>query len=323
MKNKNIIITVVLLLLLNSDLYSFEKGGTTSFQFLKISMSSRASAMGGALTALANNSEAVFINPAGLTNVQFIDASVSYVDWLLDIKHYSFSAAYTIDGIGTVGLHGLFTDVGEIEVTRVSNLGFIGEDYNPGLTGEVIRPRAGAVGISFAKYLTDRFAFGITAKYVYEDLVYEKAGELVFDGGLTFKTGFRSIVLAASVLHFGPKIEFIDKSYPLPQTFSIGISGHLFSPDDPLLGKIDNHDLLISYDLVQPRDFDQQHLVGMEYNYDNLIFLRGGYKFNGDQEGLSTGVGLLFKNYRLDYAFNDYGEFLNSVHRFTIGFQFN
>src|SRR5690606_6661385 len=243
--------------------------------------------------------------------------------WLLDVKHYSFSAAYNFEGIGTIGFHGLFTDVGEIEVTRVSSLGFVGENYNPGLTGEVIKPGAGSFGISFARFLTDKFAFGLTAKYVYEDLVYEKTGELVFDGGLVFKTGFRSIVLAASLLHFGPKVQFIDKSYPLPQTFTIGISGHLFSPGDPLLAQVNGHDLVISYDMVQPRDFDQQHVVGLEYSYDNMIFLRGGYKFNGDQEGLSAGVGLLFQNYRLDYAFNDYGQYLYSVHRVTLGFQFN
>lgn len=323
MKLLNKSILVILFLSASSNLFPFEKTGTTSFQFLKIMMSARASSLGGAFTAVGNNSEALYWNPAGITRVGFFDASAGYVDWFLDAAHYSFAAALTLENIGTFGLHGIFTDIGEIEVTSVDALGFIGDKYNPGLTGEVFSPKSYVIGLSYARNLTDKFSFGLTAKYVKEDLIFKSTDAVVFDGGLIFRTGFRSLEVAASIVHFGPEVKFIDKSYPLPQTFNIGISGYLFSPGDHLIGEIADNRILIAYELTQPRDFEQQHNLGLEYSFNNLLFLRGGYKFNNDQEGICAGAGVSFKNYRIDYSYNDYGTYLNEVHKFTVGFEFD
>lgn len=320
MIKKKFLFAAIIICSLNNLVFAQGKVGTTSFQFLEVMTSARATAMGEAFSSAADNSEAVFWNPAALTNVKSFDASVGFTQWFFDIKHFSFSAAYSIDGWGTFGLQGLYTDVGEIEVTTVSALGFIGDTYNPGLTGEVIRPHASVIGLSFAKNLTDKFAFGLTVKYVSEDLVVKSKGVVAFDGGLTFNTGYKSIKLGASVRHFGPEVKYIDKSYPLPQTFNIGISGYLFSPNDALLGNIGNQSILISYDLIQPRDYNQQYGLGMEYAFNNMFFLRGGYKFNGDQEGFSGGIGIHYNNYRLDYSYTDYGAYLSAVHRITLGF---
>lgn len=323
MKTKILLLAMITFLSLNTLLYSFDKVGTTSFQFLKVMMSARASALGGAFGSIVNNSDAVFWNPAGLEKVKGFDASISYVSWLLDVKHYSFSASYHAEDIGTFGVHGVFTDIGDIEVTRADALGFVNGVYNPGLTGEVISPSSIVIGLSYARSLTDKFSFGITGKYVREDLVYGSADAVVFDAGLVFHTGFRSIVIAASIMNFGPTIKFIDRSYPLPQTFVVGTSVNLFSPNNPLIGRLEDHSILLAYDMVQPRDFGQQHSAGMEYNFKDILFVRGGYKFNGDQEGISGGIGLNYMNYRIDYAYNDYGEFLNSVHKVTIGVAVN
>lgn len=318
------LITALIFLGFSAQVFPFEKVGTTSFQFLKVWPGARASALSGAFSTLANNSEAVFWNPAGLASVTNFDASFGYIDWFMDVKHYSFAAAYSLGDMGTLGFQAVLADVGDIEVTRVDQLGFVNGVYNPGLTGEIIRPNSMVIGFSYAKKVTDKFAFGITAKYVHEDLVYEKAGALVFDGGLTFNTGFRSIVIGAAIRHFGQEVKFIDKSYPLPQTFNIGISSYLISPDDPLITSLgSDQTLLLSYDMIQPRDYDQMHSMGLEYGFKDMIFVRGGYTFNSDQEGVSAGIGLKFKNYRVDYSFNDQGTYLDSVHRITIGFDIN
>ncbi|PIP77564.1 MAG: hypothetical protein COW85_08320 [Ignavibacteria bacterium CG22_combo_CG10-13_8_21_14_all_37_15] len=260
MKNKYLTIGLLLLSFAGSQ-FPFGKVGTTSFQFLKVFPGARANALAGAFTTLANNSEAVFWNPAGLAQVNRFDISAGYVGWFMDVKHYSFSAAYNLGDIGVFGVHGMVADVGNIEVTTVDKLGFVNGIYNPGLTGEVIRPGSMVLGASFARYLTDKFAFGVTVKYVRENLVYEKASAIVFDGGLTFNSGFKSIVIGASVRHFGQEVKFIDKSYPLPQTFNIGVSSYLISATDPLLMSLDDQSLLFSYDMIQPRDYDQMHNV--------------------------------------------------------------
>ncbi|UCE04573.1 MAG: PorV/PorQ family protein, partial [bacterium] len=279
-------------------------------------------------------------NPAALTRVKNIDLSVDYLDWFLDISHYAFSTAFSVRNIGSFGLLGIFTDVGEIKVTTVESLGFVDGVYL-GYTGETFKPGAQVFGVSFARQLTDKFSFGLTAKYARENLgPEESADNFMFDGGLIYSTGFKSLKIAAVVRHFGPEVRFYDKvklprydiekdttlyqtytgkSYPLPQTFNIGISSYLISPGESLFLHSENQTLLVAFDMVQPRDYDQQYNIGLEYGFNNILFLRGGYKVNYDEESYSFGFGLAYDKYRIDYAFNDFGEFLDSVHRFSFG----
>ena len=334
------VFVLVILVALASRGYAFEKVGTTSFQFLKVMTSARYTAMGEAASSIALNSQAVFYNPAGISYVKNIDVSADYLDWFLDISHVSFAAAYTVPGIGTFGFQGLMTDVGEIKVTSVDALGFVGDKYL-GYTGEVITPGAQVFGVTFARQLTEKFSFGLTAKYAHEDLGVKSTGNIMFDGGLIYDTGFRSLKLAATIRHFGPDVKYFDqetiyrydaendttfsqlytgKAFPLPQIFNIGISGYLIGAQDALMMDSESQSLLVAFDLIQPRDFDQQYNIGLEYGFARILFLRGGYKINYDSESFSLGFGIAYSNIRVDYAYSDFGDYLDSVHRFSIGF---
>jgi hypothetical protein len=324
-------IFIILLLILTASSNSFgqdegiHKVGTTSFQFLKVMPDARSTAMGEAFTAAANNSEAIFSNPAAIAKVTGFDVSLSYLDWLVEINHQSFSFAYSIPNIGTIGLLGIITNVGDIRETSVD---FLYRDettdiYIPGLTGRTVSPGAQVFGVSFARYLTDKFAFGVTVKYAREDLVVQSASSLVFDGGFTYRTGLRSLELASAIRHFGPEVKFLKdgESYPLPQTLTIGVSGYLISPENSFLLSAKNHKLLLAYDMVEARDYGQQYHLGLEYSIRDILFLRGGYKFNYDEEGLTLGFGFNLFHTRVDYSYGDFGESLDSVHRFSIGFE--
>jgi len=319
---------MLFVLLSNSGIFpqstGIDKVGTTSFQFLKVMTDARSTAMGEAFVSVVNTADAVFWNPAGLTKIQGFDLSSSYVKWFFDVSQISLAAAYNWEGIGHFGFQAMINDLGDIQVTRVDHLvKDANGNYIPGLTGESVSPGFKVFGISFSKELTDKFSFGITAKYATEDLVAKKASALIFDGGLLYKTGFHTVEIAAVLRHFGPEVKFFDRSYPLPQTFTIGISADLFSSGDALFTQIADQRLLLSYNLSQPRDYGQQHHVGIEYSYLNIFFLRAGYKINFDEEGLTLGAGINYKNYRIDYSYNNYGEFLGNVHRFTIGLSIN
>lgn len=326
--NHNILIIILLTIMMCK--YSFGQGegihkvGTTSFQFLKVMPDARSTAMGEAFTAVARNSEAIFWNPSALAKVTGFDVSLSYLDWFLDMNHQSISFAYALPGIGTIGLMGLMISIGDIQETRVDHL--YRDDatgsYNPGLTGRLVSPASQVFGISFARDLTNKFAFGVTAKYAREDLVAYSASALIFDGGFTYRTGFRSLELASTIRHFGPEIQFLDdgESYPLPQTLTIGISGYLIAPENSFFLNADNHKLLIAYDMVEARDYGQQYHMGAEYCLRDILYLRSGYKFNYDEEGIAFGFGFKIFNTRIDYSYCDFGESLDAVQRFSIGF---
>jgi hypothetical protein len=329
MNSKLTCILLILLLGFSVPLYSqgqgIDKVGTTSFQFLKVNPDARSTALGEAYTSVVSTSEAVFWNPAGLTRVQKMDVASSYVDWLLDISHLSLSAAYSFENLGTIGFQAILTDIGEIEETRVDYLFRVEEEgrYNPGITGNVVKPGAMVFGLSYARQLTEKFSFGLTVKYAHEDLVVKTASSVIFDGGVLFDTGFRSLSVSAVLRHFGPKVQYFNKSYPLPQTFTLGLSGYLLAPDNSFLMDSESNKLLVSYDLSQPRDYSQQHHVGIEYALRDILFLRAGYKINFDDEGLTYGFGLAYTGVRVDYSYSDFGEYLNAVHRFSIGFGLN
>lgn len=303
-----------------AQIKGFDKVGTTSFQFLKVVPNARSAAMGGVSSAVINSSEAVFFNPAALTKTSNLDFALSYVDWFLDVSITSFSLAYRISGIGTFGVQALATNIGDIEETSVEFLGLdeVTKIYNPGITGNVISPSSQVFGLSFARDLTNKFSFGATIKYARENLVVKTAAQLIYDFGVLYNTGYKSLKLGAMLNHFGPEVKFFDESYPLPQTFSIGISGNLVGPDDGLLFNNNNHRFFVAYDLLQTRDHSQQQHFGIEYLLKNILAIRGGYKFNYDEEAWTFGFGVYVGKNHLDYAYNDFGKYLNSVHRFTV-----
>ena len=324
-------IKIIAALLLISCTFVFPQGGgidkvgTTSFQFLKVMPGARSTGMGESFISIVNNSEAVFWNPAALVKVNNFDASFSYVDYFLDVSHLALAAAYSIDDFGTLGLQVQVNDLGDIPITRVDNLyrDPVTGVYNPGITGETMSPGFTVVGLSYAKNLTDKFSFGLSFKLAHENLIAESATSWMLDGGLIYQTGFKTIDVAIALRNFGPEVKFVNKGYPLPQTLTIGISAYLFTDQNSLISDIEDQSLLLSYNLSQPRDYSQQHNVGIEYSFSQMLFLRAGYKINYDEEGLTLGAGVNYQGYRVDYSFNDYGEFLGNVHRFTLGFSFN
>lgn len=300
-----------------------QKVGTSSMQFLKVTPTARGAALGSAYAALGRGAEAVYWNPAGLTSAYRHDLLVERVDWFMDAAHYAFSYVAGLGTLGHVGVHVYVASMGDVEETRVDHLSFVDRGgrqvYNPGLTGHTFSPQSWVVGLSYARRLTDRFSAGLSVKYAQEDLYLSKAGVPLFDFGMTYDTNFRSLHLGASVVHFGPPVKFERDSYPAPMTFRIGAAADVIGVDGlaPVHSTVNR--VTVSYDLIQPNDYDQQYAAGLEYAFVDRFFLRGGYQFNFDAESFSLGAGVRQPigalHVRIDYAYSDMGGILESVHR--------
>ncbi len=327
------------------------KVGTTSFQFLKVNPGARATAMGLSTISLHSGAEALFTNPAGMGNIENYDLQLFHTDWFLDTKIYSAAAGFYFNGF-VVGVFGSYLDYGSIEVTDVSMLRFNDDytEFNPGLTGQVINPSSEYVGIALARSLTDKFTFGFAIKYVREDLVAADASVFAVDAGLIYETGYKSIKIGGILSNFGlSEVKFLDskqyqeinsqynpdaenpgdsiitktitgESYPIPQTFGFGISAYLISPYESLMSYNETLKLLFAYQLQHPRDYDLQHNIGFELSWQDVIYLRGGYKINYDEEGLTFGFGVQYAGFNVGYSYDSFGDLLDTVHRFSIGF---
>jgi hypothetical protein len=94
-----------------------------------------------------------------------------------------------------------------------------------------------------------------------------------------------------------------------------------------LLNHGDSH-LLTSAEFTHPSDNSEKVNWGAEYAFHDYLFLRGGYKFNYDTEGLTAGLGVKFpltlskaSVARLDYAYQDL-KLLTAAHRVSVNISF-
>ena len=338
---KLIFFWITILLIINSDLCQggITKSGTTAAQFLKIQVGARAIGMGGAYVAQANDVSAIYWNPAGITRIEPNGAvSFAYSDWLVDTQ-FNFAAVVIQAGqLGTFGLSFTSLSMPDLEVRT---------EFEPEGTGEYFNALDLAMGISFARIITDRFAVGFNMKYIREQIWHTSASTIALDLGILFRTDFEWLTLGMSVSNFGPKMQFAGKDlfinydfdpeqwgdnenifanletdrWDLPLLFRFGLSFELLNRErNQLIGVIEAR---------HPNDNTESISVGFEYGLLRRVFFRGGYQslFEADSEkGLTLGMGFIYylsRNYplRFDYAFSDWNR-LTNVHRFSVELNF-
>jgi hypothetical protein len=321
------------------DAYA-QKVGSTSMQFLKVMPSARATAMGDAYAVLASGAEAVFWNPSGLALAQTQELSLTYVDWIFDARQGALSYALPMGSIGALGVQVQYVDFGEFEETTTADP-YIKDPNAPGLTGRTFRPFSFLVGLTYARSLSDKFSAGLSVKYAHESLfdgqwvtayigqlsglqtVKTWASGLLFDFGLRYNTGFRSIQVAASVQNFGADVKYANESNPVPLLFRFGIGADLIGTQALFVQADDNNRLTMEFDLFQPNDYSQQAHLGLEYEYARTFAVRGGYKFNYDYEGPTFGAGLKHDfgpvDLSIDYSYASIGTYLGYVQRISLG----
>ena len=300
-----------------------KKVAQSGYQFLKIDADARAAAMGGAFTILGRGASSMFYNPAGMTeNTASIDFFTTQTNWLSDISYYTLGITKKLGNIGVIGFSMHAADYGEIIGTQVADntAGFVE-------TGNV-EVEASAMGISFAKSLTDRFSIGGQVKFVSQNLgktlmpdgveKSNKTDGLAYDFGTIYYPGIKSFRFGMGVRNFSKNFKYENDSFPLPLTFTIGVAMDIMD----FIGNFgEKNNLLFEVDAVHPIDYTERVNIGFEYGYNKMLFLRGGYKFNHDTEGLSLGLGfslrLLGFMTNLSYSFNDAGDF-SPVNRISI-----
>jgi len=326
-----------LLIIIKAD-YIFAQevdySGTSVANFLKIGVGARPMSMGDAAIASINSAEALYWNVAGLTRIEEKFAvSISSMNWLVDTRNSYIAAAYRFDDLGTFGIDLQYLDYGKIEETTV---------YDQDGTGRFLSASDMAIGFGYARKLTDRFAFGIKIKYINQTIADATGDAFAVDLGAIFLTSFfnNNLRLAASLSNFGTKLKFTGRDlsitynipdnpsnkqipadlstieWDIPLLLRFGISNYLMNNDDV--------SLLVAYDILDSRDYEVRHNVGMEVGLYKMFYVRGGYKFNYDEIKYTMGLGLDFNNIidyklKLDYVYLDFGDF-GYLNQFSLSF---
>jgi hypothetical protein len=333
-KKIQIILSIIMMVLISQINFGQVKLAQTGLKFLSVGADARASGLGDAITALEGNSTSMFYNPSGMARQNsFVDISFSNTKWIADIDymHASISVAPEEGLYGVFGVSIASVDYGEFKRTIRGST----EEY---IDLGTFSPTAIAVGLGYAKALSDKFSVGGNIKYVYQDLgsghvvaINTSGGYdtqsfdinvMAFDFGVLYKTGFKSLTFGMSLRNFSQEIEYIEESFQLPLTFKIGLSMNML---DIMELEKDEHSFLLSVDASHPRDYKEQLHIGGEYTFMNILSLRAGYVSPTDEQGINFGAGLKHSfvgfNFGVDYSYLDFGVFDN-VNRFSINISY-
>jgi hypothetical protein len=293
----------------------FRKAGTAGFVFLEIPVSSRSQAMGETGITLSDmHSEGLYINPAliALSDNPF-SVNVTYANWYVETDHMAAGITYRIPQIGTVGLSIVNFDFGTINKTRVilPDLGETGPYIDLG----TYTAQAYAIGLTYARELTEKFTMGITAKYVRENIDVYYADNFVFDIGFIYLTGFHSLRIGASLQSFGLETAYANEKFRMPQILKMGLSYDFF-------GEIgDREYVTVIAEAVHPSDANERVHLGLEAVLLGSVMLRTGYKFGYDDEDFTLGLGLKFRynmhQFRADFSYMQH-EYLEDTFRYTL-----
>jgi len=243
-----------------------------------------------------------------------------------------------LGNLGTIGFSYTGSDIGEMNVTTISN---------PEGTGETFSSTQAAFSLAYAIQLTEDFSIGFAPKFIYESIWQMNANAFALDLGVQYVTPFDDAILAMSISNFGTTMQLLGNSnlvlhdldpvnsgnngdipayletnsWALPLTFRVGLAY------DPI--KLDMHKLTIALDAMHPSDDYESINLGTEYNYNDFLFLRAGYKalfLDTSEESFSFGFGvkqLLIGNValKIDYAYQDFGRF-SDIQKFTLSVSF-
>ena len=307
--------------------------GTAGAQFLQIGVGGRAMGIGGATAGSIGDASAVFWNPAGIARIPDQAFHFSHVTWWATVQLNAFAYVITIEDAGTVGLSLLSMTIDPLEVTT---------EQQPDGTGQTFTPNSIAVGLSYARPLTDKFSAGLTVKYVRESIWNESCSGVAFDIGTQYELWFNKFTIGVSLTNFGGDLRMegedlsvkYDKDvysprerlvpanltaeeYPLPLHFQVGVSAYPYT-DDVI-------SWLVAADVAHPNDNAERINIGTEVGFYDRFFLRAGYRYNYDEEGLTAGSGVHLPlgstSVVVDYAYAQYTR-LPPIHRFSVGLAF-
>jgi len=303
-----------------------QRAGLSTLSFLKNDMNPRSLGIGGASIALSGDAMSIHTNPAGLAELEQISFATSNYFIGAGLNQALVAGVLPRKNRSSFGLSVNTLTSGAMEVRT---------EFQPYGTGQKVYATNLAAGLTYAKQLSDMFSFGLTMKYIYEQLAEYSNHTAAVDMGFLYKTDFRKLSFAVVVQNFsgnsslnGDNLEVTFNrnsnaisldNYTVPQVFKMGVSMV------PL--EREKYSLLVAFELNHPNDNAENYRFGAEFEYLKLLFLRAGYKLNVEGQPYPTfGFGLRHRvgahPFQINYAANP-TSFLGVQHSLSLLFSIN
>ena len=333
MKNIKIFILAILML---GVIFAGDEArlGTTAGAQVNVPVGARDFAMAGADLVYSRGIDAVFWNPASIGGIQGANGTFSNMSYIADVNVNYFAVGAPLGKFGNIGVTAKTIDLGDIPITTIEATDGTGAEYSPTMM---------TMSLTYGKAFTDRINFGITGKMVYESIPRASASAVVFDIGVQYINfaNIDGLGLALVLKNIGSDMhytgsglkteatseefsEFFDReaSYDqLPSSYTIASSYKM------------GESILFGASFVSNNTSYDEFNIGGEYNFNNMIYLRGGLNSALVQDidkdnvlfGPSFGFGIKHEvlgiGLILDYAYRP-AEFFDGNQLISLGFAF-
>lgn len=313
-------------------------------EFLHIGVGADALGMGNAAVAGVNNANAVFWNPAGLTEMEGdLQLSLMHAEYFAGIANFDFGGAgirlndRSVLGLGFIrfGVDDIPNTIELLDQNQVPDYSrvtpFSAIDY--------------AFYLSYARRSTDSlFSFGTSAKVIHRTVgTFANAWGFGLDMGIQYReNGWQFAAMARDItttfnawdmsLTEREKEVFESTGNIIPENnieltmpslvlgvdkqFYFGERWGLRPEANIILHSDGRRNTVLSSDR-----FSLDPVAGLEFSYNNMIFLRGGIGkiqeemyMSASRDGSSItfepnlGIGLKISSFQVDYAYTDIGD---------------
>jgi len=330
------LLTLFLIITVSMSVFAGDpaRKGTSGAEQLLLPVGARSIATGQAFISHFSGIESIYYNPAGLDREGGTQAMFNYMNYIADIDLSYFAVSAQLE-IGSVALSYKTLNFGDIPVTTVEN---------PDGTGQLYSPDYFVIGLTYSKLITDRVSAGVNFNFIHEGIMNTSADGFAIDFGVQYRFT-PNFSLGASVKNIGTNMVYSGENLKTKTTVpgsALGSGSTVYELDTEGYGIPSYFELSLAYTneinesnslsiggvFRNNNSLEDAARVGVEYNFNDNFFLRGGYDFlleNSDQQiwGFTAGAGISYDfaqdmGLAFDYAFRDVKEFSTANHIFTL-----
>lgn len=266
-------------------------------------VSARAVGMGWTFVGVADDSSALFWNPAGLGDLNNVEVALHHSSWLAGIIQETAVAALPMGSLGGLGVSFNYVNYGVIP--GYDSTGAPIADYTPNRYG---------FDLGWGKEIVKGFSAGAGLKGSIQTIADTSYSNLSVDLGVLWNPT-KPLRFGLAYTNLGTQVAGYDQATALRLggSYQFDFSGN-------------NHLLLALSGACEPGGVNRLQ-AGVEDVMFSFLALRVGYQANladnqiRDLTGLTAGIGVMFEGLALDYAYLPYGD-LDTAHRISLSYKF-
>ncbi len=310
--NVKIIQAFLIMNLFNSVLVAtdiYKNAGYAGPQFLLLNYGARPAALAGAFSALADDSNSLVYNPAGLGISKRTEVQLMHVEWLAGIKYEYLSYAQKFS-FGSLGLN--YATLNSPEMTEIVNE----------VPGEKFTVKDAFTTLGFGFNFAKWFAMGLNVKTVESKIAtkYNVPPVILTDLGIILHTVKNSVAFAMVMQNMGAPMKYFKDPVTIPQTIRASLAFKM---------NLAEHYSVMNFIVegIKPVDGDFEYRAGIEHIGGDALALRCGYKYSKYSQELDSlaawtfGGGLDLGGVFVDYAYAPFAK-VGNAHFVSLGYRF-